>query len=42
MLTILEALEIIGWPGSARSQNVIMAAYNTELLTIYGIKKHKN
>ena len=28
-------------PESATSHSVIMAAYNTGLLTIYGIKKHK-
>jgi len=28
-------------PGSATSHSVNMAAYNTGLLTIYGIKKHK-
>jgi hypothetical protein len=38
--TILETLEIIMKPGSATSQSVIMAANNTGLLTIYGIKKH--
>jgi hypothetical protein len=40
-LTITETLEIIRKPGSATSQNVIMAAHKFELLTIYGTKKHK-
>jgi len=39
-LTILETLEIIRKPGSGTSQSIIMAAYNTGLLTIYGTKKH--
>jgi hypothetical protein len=37
---IPETLVIIRKPGSATSQSVIMAAYNTGLLNIYGIKKH--
>jgi len=37
---IPETLEIFWNPGSATSQSIIMAAYNTGLLTIYGIKKH--
>ena len=40
-LTITEILELVRKPGSATSQSVIMAVYNTGLLTIYGIKKHK-
>ena len=40
-LTIPETLEIIRKPGNATSQSVIMAAYNTGVLNIYGIKKHK-
>jgi len=40
-LTNPETLEIIRKPGNARSQNVIMAAYNIGVLNIYGIKKHK-
>jgi hypothetical protein len=40
-LTIIETLEIVRKPGSATSQSVIMAAYKIELLTSYGIKKHK-
>jgi hypothetical protein len=40
-ITITETLEIVRKPGSATSQSVIMVAYNTGLLTIYGIKKHK-
>lgn len=40
-LTIPDTLEIIRKPRSATSQNVIIAAYKIELLTIYGIKKHK-
>ena len=39
--TIPETLEIIRKPGSATSQNVIMAKYKIGLLTIYGTKKHK-
>jgi hypothetical protein len=40
-ITITETLEIVRNPGSATSQSVIMATYNTGLMTIYGIKKHK-
>jgi len=40
-LTIPETLEIIKKPGNATSHSVIMAAYNTGFLNIYGIKKHK-
>jgi hypothetical protein len=40
-LTIPETLEIIRKPGNATSQCIIKAAYNTGLLTIYGIDKHK-
>jgi len=39
--TIPETLEIIGYPGSATSQNVIMAAYKIRLLTMHGTQKHK-
>jgi hypothetical protein len=39
--TIPETLEIIRKPGTATSQSVILAAYKIGLLTIYGIKKHK-
>jgi hypothetical protein len=39
-LTITAILELVRKPGSATSQSVIMAVYNTGLLTIYGIKKH--
>jgi len=41
LLTILQKLHIIRKPGIATSQSIIMAAYKTGLLTIYGIKKHK-
>ena len=37
---IPETLEIFRKSGSGTSQSIIMAAYNTGLLTIYGIKKH--
>jgi len=40
-ITITETLEIVRKPGNATSQSVIMAAYNTGLLTIYGIKKQR-
>ena len=40
ILTILQALEIIRKLGSATSQSIIMAACNTGMLNIYGIKKH--
>jgi hypothetical protein len=40
-ITVTETPEIRRKPGSATSQSVIMAAYNTGLLTIFGIKKHK-
>jgi len=40
-LTIPKTLEIIRKPGNATSQTVIMTAYNTGLLTIYGRKEHK-
>ena len=40
-LTNPETLEIIRKPRNATSQSVIMAAYNTGVLNIYGIKKHK-
>ena len=39
--TIPETLEIIGKPGNATSQSVIMAAYKIGLLTMHGTKKHK-
>jgi hypothetical protein len=39
-LTIPETIEIIRKPGSATSQNSIMAAYNTGCLTNYDIRKH--
>ena len=39
--TIPETLEIIREPGSATSQCIIMATYNTGILNIYGIKKRK-
>jgi len=39
--TIPETLEIIKKPGSATCQSVIMAADKIVLLTIYGIKTHK-
>jgi len=38
---IPDTLDIIGYPGSATSQNVIMAAYKILLLTMHGTKKHK-
>ena len=41
ILTIPETLEIIKKPGSATSQSIIMAAYDTGFLINYGIKKHK-
>jgi len=41
-LTILGKHEIFRKPGSATSQRVYTPALNTGLLTIYGIKKHKN
>jgi len=41
-LKIPEALEIIWKPGSATNHSIIMAAYNTALLTTYGAaKKHR-
>jgi hypothetical protein len=40
-VTIPETLEIIRKPGSATSQSVIMGANKIGLLTICGIKKHK-
>ena len=40
-LTIPGTCEIFRKPGSATSHSVIMAAQNTGLLTVYGIKKHK-
>jgi hypothetical protein len=33
IITILETLDIIRKPGSATSQSIIMAAYNSGLLT---------
>jgi hypothetical protein len=39
--TIPDTLEIIRKPGSATCQSVIMAAQKIGLLTIYGIKIHK-
>jgi hypothetical protein len=39
-LTIPETLEIIRKPGSATSQSIITAPYDTGFLTNYGIKKH--
>jgi hypothetical protein len=36
-----EELEIIREPGNATCQTVNMATYKIGLLTIYGIKKHK-
>jgi len=40
--TIPETLEIIRKPQSATSYSVIIAVYMIGLLTIYGIKKHKD
>jgi hypothetical protein len=40
-LRITETLEIVRKRGSATSQSVITAVYNTGLLTIFGTKKHK-
>jgi hypothetical protein len=40
-LTIPGKCEIFRKPGSATSHSVIMAAKNTGLLTVYGVKKHK-
>jgi len=40
-LTIPETLEIIRKLGNATSQSVIIAAYKSGLLTIYGTKKYK-
>ena len=37
---IPETLEMFWNPGSGTSQSITMAAYNSGLLTIYGIKKH--
>jgi len=39
--TIPKKPEIIRNPGSAKSQNDIMGAYNNGLMTIYGTKKHR-
>jgi len=40
-LTFPGTCEKIRKPGSATSHSVNMAAYNNGLLTIYGIKEHK-
>jgi hypothetical protein len=40
-LTIPETLQIIRKSGNATSPSIIMAAYDTQFLTKYLIKKHK-
>jgi hypothetical protein len=40
-LTICETLETIRKPGNATIHSVIMAAYKIGLLTVCGMKKHK-
>jgi len=40
-LTFPETFEIIRKSGSATTQSIIMAAYNTGFLTNYNVKKHK-
>jgi hypothetical protein len=37
---VLNIIELIRKPGSATSQSIIMAAYDTGFLTNYCIKKH--
>jgi len=40
-LTFPEIFEIIRKPGSATTQSIIMAAYDTGFLTNYNTKKYK-
>jgi hypothetical protein len=40
-ITITETLETVRKPGSTTSQSVIMAAYNTGLMSTYGINIKK-
>jgi hypothetical protein len=40
-LTIPDILEIIRELGTATSHNMIMAAYKTGFVNIWGVKKHK-